>query len=267
VACSRLRKNRLRELLKRGEPTVGTRILSTWPGTMEVIGHTGTVDYVEFTAEYAPYDLYALDELARASELFDMSTMIKVDAEPRTFVAQRAIGSGIQNVLFADIRTVEDAKEAVRAVRAEPKGWNGCSMRRNVGYLLECGSPEFVQSCDDVVVAFMIEKKSTIENLESILSVDGVDMVQFGPCDYSMSANIPGQFAHPEVKKAEMKSIETALSVGIHPRVEIDYLNEAGPYIDMGVRDFNIGIDVVILHQWLKQNCGLLRETVSKAHH
>jgi len=259
-----LRKNRLRELMRKDRPTIGTRMISSWPGIMEVIGYTGAIDYVEFVGEYGPYDLYALDELARASELFDMSTMIKIDAEPRIFIAQRAIGSGIQNVLFADIRDVKDAEEAVRAVRPEPKGWNGCSMRRVGGYLLECGTPKFVEYCNDVVVAFMIEKKSAIDHLEEILSVDGVDMVQFGPCDYSMSIGMPGQRAHPKVKEAEMKMIKTALKFDVHPRAEINSVKDAQKYIDLGVRDFNINTDIVILYQWLKENGEALQETLKK---
>lgn len=260
-----LRKNKLKELLNKNKPTIGTHIHSTWPGITEIIGHTRIIDYVEFTGEYAPYDLYALDELARTCELFDMATMIKVDAEPRTFIAQRAIGSGIQNILFADIRSVKDAKEAVRAVRAEPKGWNGCSMRRNVGYLLEFGSPEFVKYCDDVVVTLMIEKKSAVKNLEAILSVEGVDMVQFGYCDYAMSIGIPGQWTHPKVKKAEMKTIEMALDMGIHPRAEIGKVDEAQSYIDLGIRDFCIGNDIVILFKWLKENGVNLQKELNNA--
>ena len=261
-----MRKNKLREMMKRGEPTVGTRILSTWPGIMEIIGHCGTMDYVEFSGEYAPYDLYSLENLGRASELFDMSTMMKVDQEPKTYLAQRALGSGIQNILFTDIRTVEDAKECVRAVRAETpetRGINGCSMRRNVGYVLECGSPAFVQAMEDSVVAIMIEKKSAVDNLEEILSVEGIDMVQFGPCDYSLSIGLPGRWGHPKVKEAELKVIKTALEMGVAPRVEIDNWEGAKKYIDLGVRDFNIGVDVVILHQWLKQNGENLREELS----
>jgi len=262
-----LRKNKLREMMRQGKPTIGTRVLSTWPGIMEVIGHCGAIDYVEFSSEYAPYDLYALENLGRASELFDMSTMMKVDQDPRTYLAQRALGSGIQNILFADIRTVEDAKECVQAVRADtPKtgGTNGCSMRRNVGYVLEGGTPAFVQAMEDSVVAIMIEKKSAIDNLEEILSVKGIDMVQFGPCDYSMSIGLPGQGAHPKVKEAELKAIKTALEMGVAPRVEIESLDEAKKYIDLGVRDFNIGIDVVILYQWLKHNGEGLKKELSQ---
>ncbi|MFX0121962.1 MAG: HpcH/HpaI aldolase/citrate lyase family protein [Candidatus Hodarchaeota archaeon] len=259
-----LRRNRLREMIRKDQPTIGTRMISSWPGVMEVIGHSGTINYVEFVSEYGPYDLYSLDELARASELFDMSTMIKIDAEPRTFIAQRAIGSGIQNVLFADIRNAKDAEEAVRAVRAEPKGWNGCSMRRVSGYLLECGTPRFVQYCEEAIVALMIEKKNAIEKLEEILSVKGIDMVQFGPCDYSMSIGLPGQTTHHKVKEAEIKMIKAAQKYNIRPRAEINSIDQAQKYIDLGVRDFNLSTDLVIIYQWLKKNGEGLREILEK---
>ena len=89
-------------------------------------------DYVEFVGEYAPYDLYALENLGRAVDLFDhMSAMMKIEQEPRTYLAVRAIGSGIQNVLFADPRTVADVEECVRAVRAESPGTRRAARRRH----------------------------------------------------------------------------------------------------------------------------------------
>ena len=93
-----MRSNRLRELLDAGKPTIGTRVQSIWPSIVEILGHTGMFDYVEFLAEYAPFDLYALDNFCRAAELFDMSAMIKIDQSPQQFYAQRAIGSGFQSV-------------------------------------------------------------------------------------------------------------------------------------------------------------------------
>ena len=70
-------------------------------------------------------------------------------------------------------------------------------MRRDVGYVVDVGSPAFVQALDDAVVAMMIEKASAVENLEAMLSVKGVDMVQFGPADYSMSIGIAGAVESP----------------------------------------------------------------------
>lgn len=251
--------------MKKGEPTIGTRILITWPGLVELIGYTRVYDYVEFVSEYAPYNLYDFDNLARAAELVGMSSLIKIDQEPSTYLAQRALMAGIQNVLFVEIRTVEDARKAVCAVRAEPKGFNGFRIDRRVNYCSgTISAPDFVKICDEAVVALMIEKKSAVDNLEEILSVEGVDMVQFGPMDYSLSIGLPGDIKHPKVRKAEIKTIKTALKLDIPPRAEIRNPADAKRYLELGVRNFSIGTDIRILYNHWKKNGTELKKHLSK---
>ena len=115
-----MRPNRLRERLNADEPSLSTNAMILWPGVVEVIGQAGGFDCVQFEAEYVPFDLHHLDHLGRTVELFDgMSAMIKVESTMWAHHAQRAISSGIQNILFADVRTVADVEECVAAVRAE----------------------------------------------------------------------------------------------------------------------------------------------------
>jgi 2-keto-3-deoxy-L-rhamnonate aldolase RhmA len=264
-----MRSNRLRELLRADRPSLGTHLHLSYPGIVELAGHSGMFDYVEFLAEYAPYDLYALENLARAVELFPhMTAMMKVEQEPRTYLAIRALGSGIQNVLFADPRTVADVQACVKAVRAETPqagGIHGVGMRRDVGYVLEPGTPAFVQALDDAVVALMIEKAPAVDNLDALLSVKGVDMVQFGPADYSMSIGLTGQWSHPKVRDAERHVIETALKKGIAPRAEIARPEDARRYLDMGVKHFCIGWDVSILYNWFKDAGKAMRDLLGSA--
>ena len=252
-----MRPNRLRALLNAGEPTVGTHLLSTWPTLVELVGQAGGYDYVEFTAEYAPFDLHELDNLGRALELMGLAGMIKVEQTMWTHQAMRAIGSGFQSVLFADLRTVEDAKACVAAVRAETPGTGGrlgVGMRRDVGTVREAGSPAYVEALNEVVIAIMVEKRECVEDLDAILSVPGLDMVQFGASDYSMSLGLTGQRDHSEVRTAERRTIETALAKGLHPRVELGDIAQAAPYLEMGVKHFCIGWDVRILHDWWRAN-------------
>jgi 4-hydroxy-2-oxoheptanedioate aldolase len=54
-----MRRNRFRELINAGQPTLGTHLLSTWPTLVELVGHTGLYDYIEFSAEYAPFNLFS----------------------------------------------------------------------------------------------------------------------------------------------------------------------------------------------------------------
>ena len=262
------KKNVLRELLREGKPTLGTHLHVLWPGFVEVIGHSGAIDYIEFSGEYAPFDLFSLENFGRAVDLFDhLSAMMKIDQEPRVYLASRAIGSGIQNLLFADIRTVEDAKEAVAAARAETPetgGRVGAAMRRDVGYVLSPGSKEYVEQLQDGVVALMIEKQSALEHLEEILSVPGIDMVQFGPADYAMSIGLAGQWDHPRVKEAERYTIETGMKKGIAPRVELRDFRNAEPYLKMGIRHFCVGWDVDTLYQWCREQGELFSKALGR---
>ncbi len=251
------RRNALRELIRDDKPTIGTHVHSMWPGIAEVIGHAGTMDYIEFSGEYAPYDLFSLENFGRAIDLFPhMTSMIKIDQEPRTYISVRAIGSGIQNLLFTDVRNVADAQECMRAARAETPedgGIVGVGMRRDVGYVLGAGSAQYVQQLRDGVVAFMIEKAGAMENLEEILSVEGLDMIQFGPADYAMSIGKPGQFGDPEVRGAHERAIAAALERGIRPRVELNSFEHAKPWIDMGIKDFCVGWDVRVIYQFCRR--------------
>ena len=85
--------------------------------------------------------------------------------------------------------------------------------------------------------------------MDSGLDVKGVDMVQFGAADYAMSIGRPGRYDDPLVREAEEYVITTALARGVQPRAELSSPDQAGRYLDMGVRHFSIGTDLAILHE------------------
>ena len=265
---SPLRRNRLRELLESGSPSLGTHLLSTWPTITELVGQTGCYDYVEFVAEYAPWTMHDLDNLGRAIELFpDFTGMIKIEQHTRGHLAMRAIGSGIQNILFADIRTPADALECVRAVRPEHpdhRGLHGAGMRRDARTVMHVGSPEWTRALQESVVVLMIEKKEAIENLDEILSIKGVDMVQFGPADYALSMGWSRLDAADAIRATERQVIEKAISKGIQPRAEIGNASEASWYTDLGVRHFCVGHDVGILYNWWAEQGRLMRSAITE---
>ncbi len=261
-------RNLLRELIESEKPSIGTRLFTIWPGMAEVVGYSRAMDYIEFSGQYAPYDLFALENFGRAIDMFDdMSSLMKLDQEPRTFLAERAVGAGIQNLLFADIRSKEDAEHAVAAMKPDTpdlSGNVGIGPLRDMGYVYPdgLGQGDFVEKRNSGVVALMIEKKDAVDRLGEIFSVDGIDMVQFGASDYSMSIGFAGQRDHPKVKSIERHVIKTAIEVGIRPRAEINRWQDADEYIKLGVKDFCIGMDVLTVHNYCKEQGGSLRKTL-----
>lgn len=262
-----MRENKLRTLLNNNQPSLATHIHSTWPSIVEAVGHTGVFDYVEFVAEYVPFDLYDLDNICRAAELHGLGSMIKVDQVPNRFFAQRAIGSGFTSVLFADCESVEDAQDCIDSVRPstpEDGGKHGVATRR-ITYMGYGGGEDYLQQLRDVVIVLMIEKKGAVDQLEEILALDGVDMIQWGGSDYSVNVGKAGQRTSPEIKEVEKYVFETALKMGVHPRAEINSPEQAEYYLDMGVRHFCLGTDIAILYQWLKENGEALRKMIESA--
>jgi len=115
----------------------------------------------------------------------------------------------------------------------------------------------------------MMEKKSLYDHIEDVMNVDGVDMIQFGPCDFAMTLGLWGQTSHAKVREAEEKTVKMALKYDKHPRGEVDSIDgfeqEVQRYVDLGVRDFCVGTDVVTLYEWLRKYGDITRKALSKS--
>jgi len=264
-----MRENHLRKLISEGKPTIGTRLQSSWPTATEIVGRSGQFDYVEFLAEYAPYDLHALDNMGRAIELSpNFSGMIKMEQSAQWHIAVRAMSAGIQNLLFTDVRTKADAEAIIRLVRPEGPG-NDYTHGMAGGRIQVDSGADYIQYYNDAVIVIMIEKRAAVENLEAILSVPGIDMVQFGPADYGLSIGKPGRNyttgLHPDVVEAREHTMKTAVKMGVRPRAEINSAAEVEYYSKFGVKDYNLSTDVAILRAFYSKEGGALRDALAEA--
>jgi len=261
-----MKENKLRKLLNENKPSLGTRISSTWPVITEAVGASRNFDYIEFVAEYAPFSHYDLENIARAAELHGLSSMIKVDFQNKNYIAQKAIASGFQAINFTDIKNADEVREAISAVKADSpryKGRFGYPNRRFIGYQPYVTQQEHVERVNDIVLCFMIEKAEAMENIEEICSVPGVDMVQFGPSDYSMSKGWNMAEHIEECKAAERKMIEVAKKYGVEPRCEIyGDPTDVKYYLDLGVKHICFGDQIKVYTDFLNKDGKIMREIV-----
>ncbi len=257
-----MQHNKLRQILNQKLPSVATRMWSTQPFFTEALGATGNYDYVEFVAEYVAFSQQDMEVIAMAAELHNLGSMIKIDFQSRGYVAQKAVASGFQAVMFTDCRNADEVRESLRFVKPETPedgGSFGYPNRRYIGF-----QPRLVQTAHanrlrEVVVAFMIEKKVAMDNIEEICSVPGVDMVQFGPSDYSLSRGWDAKDHMDEYKAAEREMIRVALKHGVQPRCEIPTVEAAQYYIDLGVRHFCLSDQLARLTAAWTQEGGAMR--------
>lgn len=265
-----MKENKLRSILTNGETSVATRIWSTWPVITEAAASTGNFDYIEFVAEYAPFDMLAMENLVRACELNNIASMIKVDFQNRFYVAQRAMAAGFQAVLFTDHKTAKEVEETLYAVSPDAPEYGGrfgYPNNRWLGFQPYKTQMDYAKMVSNTVKAFMVEKAETLANLEEICSIPGVEMVQFGPSDYSMSLGWDAKDHKDDIRKAEEKMIQIAQDHNVAVRCELDTMEQAEYYKSLGVKHFCVGDEFRNQMAYWRGTCGdvkRLAETINK---
>ncbi len=254
--------NTFREKLDRDEPTIGTHFLFADADIPEIIGDTGLFDYAEYVAEYSAFDMRLLYHLARSGQCGNLPLMIKLDQEAQSFWAQAALGAGFKSVLFTDVRTAADVDDCHRAIAPDTPntdGLMGVKLRRPA--LASYNIDGYLADLEATVFAIMIEKNITVESIDEVLErarSRGVDMTQWGPADFSFSRGDPRLMGSPDIRPFEERVIGKSLEYGIRPRIEIGAVEQARRYVDLGVRDFCIGWDRMIVRAaWMDLGEGM----------
>src|SRR5262245_46320429 len=108
----------------------------------------------------------------------------------------RALDAGAQGIVCPMINSAQDAERLVRAVKYPPQGirsWGAHRARFSI-------SGNYVAQANGWTIACpQIETRGALDELDDILSIEGVDMVCLGPND--LSAALTGHF---DVKASEV---------------------------------------------------------------
>ena len=99
-------------------------------------------------------------------------------------LGQLGIDAGAYAVICPMVNTREDAQKLVSWTHYVPRGTRSFGPVRALLY----GGADYAQHANDTVVAFaMIETAQALENLDAIMSVEGLDAIYIGPSDLSIS--------------------------------------------------------------------------------
>ena len=245
-----LKKNQLKELISTGQLALGTHIDTYSPTLIEIAGLAG-FDYVYIEAEHAPLNWETFEHLVRAAELSSLTPLVRLDEEPLNRLVRKALEAGVQGVIIPHISSVEEAAAAVQAVKFPPDGVRGMGTMRARRY----GTISLVDYLEwsnrESLVIILIEEQAAVERIEEILSVEGIDVVVFGPSDYSISIGVPGQTTHPRVLDARRQVVETALRLNVAPMITCNTIEQVRECLEMGIRLLSLGGDArVLLHCW-----------------
>ncbi|MDP2856618.1 MAG: aldolase/citrate lyase family protein [Bacillota bacterium] len=193
-------KNKLKETLKSGKPAIGTFLNVPSPNVVEMIGYAG-LDFVIIDSEHGRPDRETMENMVRACEVSGTTAIIRIpNVDDRTHYIH-ALDSGAMGVQVPMIESGELAEAAVRFSKYHPRGIRGLAGGRATKYGAIPTTEYVKQANEQTMVIAQIETVQGCKAAEEIAAVDGVDVVFIGPSDLSQSMGVPGQQAHPDVRK------------------------------------------------------------------
>lgn len=206
-------KNKFKEKMKAGkEICTVAHIEADW-SVAEIAGKLG-FDAVLLDCEHTATSQSQAVDFIRACECGGAVPFIRTRANDQELIL-RYLDAGAMGILVPNIKNAEEAKKAVDAIKYPPLGKRGLSTTRASDYGYGLPTAEYVKAAnDETVVMIMIEDIEAVNNIEEILSVEGVDEIEIGTTDLSNSMGLPGQRNHPDVIAAVEHVVEVAKRMG-----------------------------------------------------
>jgi len=199
--------NSLKSKLRNRQLTIGSWITLGHSSVAEIMAKAG-FDWLTVDMEHSAITLHEAQQLIQVIELSGCVPLVRVGSNDANLI-KRAMDAGAHGVIVPMINTKEDAEQAVGAVKYPPQGFRGVGLARAQSYGTNFEGYRKWNETESIVIV-QIEHIKAVENLEAILSVEGVDAFIVGPYDISTSLGVPGQFDHPEMTSVLSKVLDTA---------------------------------------------------------
>lgn len=163
---------------------------------LQILGIQGGFDGVWFDHEHCGFTMEQLEISSLATSSVGLENFVRVAPTDYATVT-RCIESGGGGIMAAQIHTAEQAEEFVRWSMYAPRGNRGLNIGGRDGRFANVRPKEFCeQSNENIFVAIQIETAQSVEEVDEIAAIDGVDLLFVGPADLSQSLGVTGDFFH-----------------------------------------------------------------------
>ncbi|KEF57880.1 uncharacterized protein A1O9_05801 [Exophiala aquamarina CBS 119918] len=117
---------------------------------------------------------------------------------------QRVLDGGALGVVFPHISTLEEAKQAVASTKFPPEGKRSLTAALPQFDFQRVSPTDVIQQLNQFgsTVLLLIETKESLDNIEAIASLDGIDVLLVGANDLSLELGVLGEWEHPTFQSA-----------------------------------------------------------------
>ncbi|MFC1714252.1 HpcH/HpaI aldolase/citrate lyase family protein [Candidatus Poribacteria bacterium] len=257
-------KNRTKAKLKRGGIPVGHFVLEfATPGIGQMAANAGC-DYLIFDMEHSSFTQESIRLSILSAKAADITPVVRVPYTEYFFMS-RALDAGAEGIMVPWVETRDQALKIIEFTKYPPVGKRGGAFGvAHDDYSVVDVGEAAKHANEETLIIVQTETAKSVENVDEILSVDGIDVAWLGQCDMSISLGIPGQYDHPDFLRALDKILNACEKYGVAlGYIPLD-VPEAQRMIDRGVRCISYSADVFLFSSALKEGVQQVHEYISK---
>lgn len=235
----------IREKIKNKELVVGTWIQTGSPVAAEIMAECG-FDFIAADMEHTDISNECFYHIARS--LGGKTAPLARVKSNNTISIRQVLDGGASGVIVPLINNAKEAEMAVAAAKYPPVGVRGFAYVRANSWGMEFD--EYAKTAnDEIAVIAMIETMQAVENINEILSVDGIDAVFIGPYDLSGSYGVAGQTCHRLVTDGMNRVLEACKTKGIAAgqHIVLPTQQNISAAIEQGYTFLALGMDTVFI--------------------
>jgi len=234
-------QNALRPKLKDGKTIFGITVTIGSPEVPYALGDLG-LDWVNFDSQHSVLNDNVISQMIQALGHSKTVPIVRVSSNELGQI-NKALDMGAQAVIVPLVNSRSEAEKAVQSAKYKPPG------SRSYGGRVSLRDSDYASTADDeVMVIPQVETALALQNVEEIVTTDGVDAVFCGPYDLSMSLGIFRQFENPTFQSAIELFVSACEAHGVAPGL----LAPTGPVrkdIERGFKMISLGGDLSFLIQ------------------
>lgn len=265
--------SRMLQRLADGETTYGTYTILGQSEVVEIMGHLG-MDYVIIDLMMGSVDWSRAATLALAADRYGMTPVIRLPSFPWSgadVVDQRlaadvlrAVTIGAQGVRVS-LETPEQVAAALVPTRNDHRRVYLPTYELQAhGSAAEAAGSHAPE--DRCLLIPIIESELAVQNLDDIMSVEGLEAIALGMGDLVRLLGHPNDFGHPEVMAfiedvvVRARRHDVAVFANIHGRPTVPEQVEAARSLEaVGVRGISVAFDTAVLIRYWADLLGRLR--------
>jgi 2-keto-3-deoxy-L-rhamnonate aldolase RhmA len=229
--------NIVKDILKAGKAAIGTTARPTSP--VDFLADSG-FDFILFDTQHSAVEIKELQGPLQAMRGRRAVPVVRVGQNMQDQICY-ALDIGAKGIIVPMVNTKQETVAMVDWCKYPPDG-----KRSSAGMRGEWGTfenyREYMEAVnEELLIIPMIETQKSLDNMEEILSVPGIDVLLVGPSDLSINLGIPLDYLNPKYQGTLDKIAGACEDAGVVPGMYfIPGGQDPSTFVERGFRFFTL---------------------------